>query len=76
MKLESGSFIRFQPDTGAQCNVIQVQTNKEATKDRQLEKAKPIKTSLVAYGGSKRKVIEQVRIRVCRGEASCRLDCR
>ena len=76
IKLESGSFIPFQPDTGAQCNVIPVHIYKEATKDRQMEKVKLIKTSLVAYGGSKIKVIGQIRIRVWRGEASCRLDCR
>ena len=76
IKLESGSFIRFQPDTGAQFDVIPVHIYEEVTEDRQLEKVKPIKTSLVAYGGWKIKIIGQVRIRVWRGEASCRLDCR
>ena len=76
LKLESGSFIRFQPDTGAQCNVIPLHIYKKASKDGQLGKVKPLKTALVAYGGAKIKVIGQVRIRVWRGEATCFLDCR
>ena len=32
-KLESGSFIRFQPDTGAQSNVIPLHIYKKASKD-------------------------------------------
>ena len=45
VKLESGSFIRFQPDTGAQCNVIPLNIYRKASKDSKLEKVRPIKTS-------------------------------
>ncbi len=33
LKLESGNFMRFQADTGAQCNVIPVDVYKKAAKD-------------------------------------------
>ena len=36
LKLESGNYIRFQADTGAQCNVIPVSGYKKATKDLSL----------------------------------------
>ncbi|XP_048577104.1 uncharacterized protein K02A2.6-like [Nematostella vectensis] len=73
---ESGSFIRFQPDTGAQCNVLPVHLYKQACNDHKLVKVKPVQTSLVAYGGSKIKVVGHVTIRVWRNHVSCQLDCR
>ena len=73
LKLESGNFIRFQPDTGAQCNVLPLQVYRRASIDEKLEK---VQASLVAYGGSKIKVIGRVSIRVWRNERSCLLDCR
>ena len=76
LQLESGSFIRFQPDTGAQCNVLPVHTYKKASKDERLEKVQRMETSLVAYGGSKIKVIGRVPIRVWRNSSSYLLDCR
>ena len=33
LKLESGNFIRFQPDTGAQCTVLPLQVYCKASKD-------------------------------------------
>ena len=33
LKIESGNYIRFQPDTGAQCNVIPLTIYKKATRD-------------------------------------------
>ena len=76
LQLESGSFIRFQPDTGAQCNVLPVHTYKKASKDERLEKVQRMETSLVAYGGSKIKVIGRVPIGVWRNSSSYLLDCR
>ena len=76
LKLESGNFIRFQPDTGAQCNVLPLQVYRKASKDEKLEKVNRTQASLVAYGGSKIKVIGRVSIRVWRNERSCLLDCR
>ena len=74
LKLVSGSFIRFQPDTGAQCNVIPLHIYKQATGDNKLEKVQPLKTSLVAYGGAKIKVIGKVGIRVWRKDTFSLLD--
>ena len=42
LKLKSGNYLRFQPDTGAQCNVIPLHLYKKATKDVSL---KHVKTS-------------------------------
>ena len=33
LKLESGNYLRFQPDTGAQCNVVPLHLYKKATRD-------------------------------------------
>ena len=33
LMLESGHYLRFQPDTGAQCNVVPLHLYKKATKD-------------------------------------------
>ena len=59
LKLESGHCLRFQPDTGAQCNVIPVNLYKKATKDYSLERVTPLNTQLAAYGGSKLPVVGQ-----------------
>ena len=76
LKLGSGNFVRFQPNTGAQCNVLPVQVYKKASKDEKLGKVNRTQASLVAYGGSKIKVIGRVSIRVWRNERSYLLDCR
>lgn len=44
LKLSSGNYLRFQPDTGAQCNVIPVKLYKKATKDYKLERVTPLNT--------------------------------
>ena len=33
LKLESGNYFRFQPNTGAQCNVVPLHLYKKATKN-------------------------------------------
>ena len=76
LKLESGNFIRFQPDTGAQCNVLPLHVYRKASKDEKLEKVNRTQASLVAYGGSKIKVIGRVSMCVWRNERSHLLDCR
>ena len=38
LKLESANFVHFQPDTGAQCNVMPLHIYKKASKDKTLEK--------------------------------------
>ena len=76
LNLESGNFVRFQPDTGAQCNVMPLHTYKKASKDETLEKVTHTEASLVGYGGSKVKVVGCVSIRVWRNERSFLLDFR
>ena len=51
LKLESGNFLRFQPDTGAQCNVVPLHLYKKASKDFELLNVTPINTAIVSYGG-------------------------
>ena len=42
LKLESGHFLRFQPDTGAQCNVVPLHLYKKATRDFNLLNVTPV----------------------------------
>ena len=76
LKLKSGNFLRFQPDTGAQCNVIPVHLYKKATKDVGLEHVKQYQTAIVAYGGSKIPVVGEVQIHVSLGDYQCLLNCK
>ena len=76
LKLESGNYLRFQPDTGAQCNVIPMELYRKATKDYELSRVTPLNTHLMAYAGSKLTVVGQVRIRVWHDDFKCQLDCK
>ena len=76
VKLENGSFLRFQADTGAQCNVVPVHLYKKATKDFSLSKVTPCQSKITAYGGTTIPVVGSTLLRVWRGETSCRLDCK
>jgi hypothetical protein len=76
LKLESGNYLRFQPDTGAQCNVIPVHLYKRASKDHALKQVKKVKTTITAYGGSQLAVVGQVVICVWRDQFRCLLDCK
>ena len=67
LKLESGNFLRFQPDTGAQCNVVPLHLYKKASRDFELLNVTPINTAIVSYGGVAIPVVGEVRIRVWRG---------
>lgn len=76
LKLESGNYLRFQPDTGAQCNFILVSLSRKATKDYRLERVTPANTQLSAYGGSKLQVVGNLRITVWHDDFKCQLDCK
>ena len=67
LKLESGNFLWFQVDTGAQCNVIPIHLYKKATNDHGLKKVTPTSAKIVAYGGSKIAVVGKTILRVHRG---------
>ena len=76
VKLESGNCLRFQPDTGAQCNVIPLELYKKATNDTELKGVKQAKTAIAAYGGSRLPVVGQVIIPVWREGQRFKLDCK
>ena len=71
LRLESGSHIRFQVDTGAQCNVILLNTYKKATGDVSLEKVTLVHTQIRAYGGG---TLPVVRMRVWQGNSKYCLE--
>ena len=78
LRLESGNYLRFQPDTGAKCNVIPVSLYKNATRDFKMENVNPIHTPLVAYGGMQFSVVGQVILKVYQyqNDTSYRRDCK
>ena len=76
LQLESGNYLRFQLDTGAQCDVIPVSLYKKATRDFKMENINPIQTPRVAYGGTQLSVVGQVILKVYRNDTSYRLDCK
>jgi len=51
LQLDSGNNLRFQVDTGAQCNVVLIDLYKKATKDHSLTQLKPVSQRIIAYGG-------------------------
>ena len=52
LQLESGNYLRFQVDTGAQCNVVPMDLYKKATKDYKLSNVTPCQHNITAYGGT------------------------
>ena len=76
MRLASSSHIRFQVDTGAQCNVLTLEIYKRATKDWGLIHVTPSRMNITAYGGTKLPVVGDVQLRVWRGESHCQLECK
>ena len=76
VKLESGSYLRFQADTGAQCNVITLTVYKRATKDYHLDNVRPSQQKITAYGGTIIPFCGTTLLRVQRGDYQCKLDCK
>ena len=76
LRLDSGTHIRFQLDTGAQCNVLPLSIYKKATKDKKLVNVRTSYMTITAYGGTTLPVIGTVRLRVWRGNYHCLLDCK
>ena len=75
LKLESGNYLRFQPDTRAPCNVVPLHLYKKATKDVDLCNVTPRNTAIISYGGTSIPILGKVRLRVWRGDFKCLLDC-
>ncbi|KAK2572006.1 Uncharacterized protein P5673_003431 [Acropora cervicornis] len=76
LKLESGNALRFQPDTGAQCNVIPLHLYKKASKDHELKQVKITSGAISAYGGSRLPVVGEVKLKVWRDTQHCWLNCK
>ena len=57
LRLAFGNYLRFQPDTGAKCNVISVHLYKKAANDPDLAQVHPAKSAISAYGGSQLLVV-------------------
>ena len=76
LKLKLGNFLRFQVDTGAQCNVIPLALYRQATNDHKLRKAKLGKSQITAYGGTTLQVTGQVLMEVERGNRQYTLECK
>ena len=52
LRLKSGCHIRFEVDTGAQCNILLLEVYKKATKDVALVHITPKPSHITAYGGT------------------------
>ena len=76
LKLQSGNYLRFQADTGAQCNVVPLHIYKEATKDVNLVNVMPLRTPIKAYGDTTLPVVGSVLLKVQRGNVQYKLDCK
>ena len=76
VQMESGCYLRFQVDTGAQCNVLPLKLYKNATKDYNLARMTPVKSHITAYGGATLPVLGTVTIPVCHGDQQYRLHCK
>ena len=68
--------IRFQVDTGAQCNVLPLAIYKKATGDVTLSNVVPTNTQIRAYGCTTLPVVGSTLLRVSRGKIRCCLDCK
>jgi len=76
LKLDNENYLRFQVDTGAQCNVVPLDLYKKATNDSLLQKVTTMQQNFTAYGGTAIPVCGTPRLRVWRGEYHCKLDCK
>jgi len=76
VQLESGNFLRFQVDTGAQCNVIPVTLYKKAAMDNQLTNIVVTNTHITAYGGTTLPVVGTVALAVTRAGIKYKLQCK
>ena len=74
-KLESGNYLRFQPNTGDQCNVVPLHLYKKATNDVDLCNVTPVNMVIILYGGTSIPILGTGHLRVWRRDFRCLLDC-
>ncbi len=67
--------MKFQLDTGAECNVVPLSLYKKATGDVKLKNVMSTDDEIVAFGGSKLKLTGRVLLPVSRGNTKCTLRC-
>ena len=75
LRSESGNYLRFQPNTGDQCNVVPLHVYKKATKDVDLCNVTPVNMAIISYGGSSIPILGTGHLRVWRRDFRCLLDC-
>ena len=75
LKIRSKSYIRFQIDCGADCNVLPVHIYKAATGDHDLKEVSPSDTILYVYGQTGTHSTGRVKFQVWRGMKTCLLEC-
>lgn len=68
-------YIKFQIDSGADCNVLPLHIYTAALKDFKLQKVQHSSTVMYGYGQKGNHSKGRVRIHVERGDRSCDLDC-
>ena len=73
--MESGGYVRFHVDTGAQCNLLPLDTYKKATGDISL-KGNKSSPKVTTYGGGALPVAGTVLLKVWREGSKYRLDCK
>ena len=76
LELKNGHCLKFQIDTGAQCNVIPVHLYKAVTKDFHLKEVTTSDSFIISYGGQRIPVLGCTRIPVKRRHFVCKLDCK
>ena len=74
--VNSGSFFRLQPDTGAQCNIAPVHLYKQACNDEDSLNGRTVNITISAYGGSRLPVGGEVILKVSHDETKCKLNCK
>ena len=74
--LPSGCAIKFQVDTGAQCNVLPLNVYKAATGDTYLRNVAHNDSYIIAYGGAKIPVLGEVILSVSRRQREYKLRCK
>ena len=74
LRSESGNYLRFQPDTRAECNVASLHLYKKATKDVDMCNVTPVNTAIISYGVTLIPILGKARLRVWRGDFRCLLE--
>lgn len=75
LKLRPKCYIKFQIDSGADCNILPLHVYGAATGDEKLENVSPSDSMLYRYGQVGTKSVGKVIIPVNRGDCKCAQSC-